>query len=81
MKRNFELTGADGAKTRNFARIVGDVNKDELPYVSIETDKSDLALLFIPDNQLERFAVNILKAIGSDKLASNRGPVDDTYII
>ncbi len=80
MKRNFELTGTDGAKTRNFARIVGDVNKDEHPYVSIETSASDLALLFIPDNQLERFAVNILKAIGSDKLASNRG-TGQTYII
>lgn len=80
MKRNFELVEADGTKTKSVISIVGDKKHPDEAYVSIEADYVGIPILFIPENELERFAVNILKAIGSNKLASNRG-TGQTYII
>lgn len=45
-------------------KIIGQ-QPDEIPYVSINCFSEPI---FIPDKDLERFAVNILKAIKSKKL-------------
>lgn len=80
MKTDFELENSHGKKTRTFARIVGRKSKNEKTFVSIEQDASDMNMLYMPEDQLERFAVNILKALGSNKLGSPRG-TGKRYII
>lgn len=67
MKREFELEEYNGDKfvpCGEKMNIVGQ-SPQHLPYVSIEVDNCEY---FIPDKDLERFAVNILKALGSKKL-------------
>jgi hypothetical protein len=52
------------ATTFETIKIIGEAPKDR-PYVSISAEHHDL---FIPDKDLERFAVNILKALKSKHL-------------
>lgn len=47
--------------------IIGNAAEGEKPYVRIEIGAKK-AYAFIEDKDLERFAVNILKALGSKKL-------------
>lgn len=68
MKRIFRLEHANQKMSSFFAEIVGQDPKDS-PYVSIG---DDVQTFFIPDKDLERFAVNILKALKSKKLNPNK---------
>lgn len=70
MKTDFQLVWASGEKVPNVKmRIVGKDSLDEKPYVSI-SPYCQSSPIFIDDKDLERFAVNILKAIKSAKLKS-----------
>jgi len=67
MKREFELQEYNGDKfvpSGEKMKIIGQAPK-HLPYVTMEIDNCNY---YIPDKDLERFAVNILKALGSKKL-------------
>lgn len=63
-KTKFDMVDASGTKITGQADIIG---KDPLykPYVSISTTEKPA---FIKDKDLERFAVNILKALKSKHL-------------
>ncbi len=68
-KKDFELdvlTGDCGAK----ALIIGENTEDTIAYFKIEVDrKADFNFsACIKDKDLERFAVNILRALNSNKL-------------
>jgi len=65
MKKVFKLEHANKAPSQVYISIVGEAPESK-PYVTIIND--DLAPLFIPDKDLERFAVNILKALKSKRL-------------
>lgn len=64
MKTLFRLEHSGKKISSYFAEII---NKEpqHSPYVKIG---DDVQSFFIPDKDLERFAVNILKALKSDKL-------------
>jgi hypothetical protein len=64
-KTEFRLEHGDEKPSAWFANIVGDAPANK-PYVSFTND--DIAPMFIPDKDLERFAVNILKALKSKHL-------------
>lgn len=65
MKTEFKLEHSNTSPSSWTARIIGQKPKYR-PYVSFTND--DLAPLFIADKDLERFAVNILRALKSKKL-------------
>ena len=68
MKKEFELevlSQGGIVKVDGCVRIIGKA-PESATYVSI--DVKGFQPMFIPDDQLERFAVNILKAIKSKKL-------------
>ncbi len=68
MKTEFQLLWASGHHVPGVkAKIIGDRAKDEKPYVSINPYQNSNPV-FIADKDLERFAVNILKALKSKKL-------------
>lgn len=67
MKTVFKLEHADGKPASWSANIIGHAANIENPYVSI-ISRDGLAPLFILNKDLERFAVNILKALKSKKL-------------
>ena len=64
MKTEFELESAN--EVGGIAAIIGTAPKYK-PYVSFEGPNIKQRL-YIKDKDLERFAVNILKALKSDKL-------------
>lgn len=68
MKTRFNLemvVGMDLIETDGYINIIGK-NPRIPPYVSI--DINGINSVFIKDKELEEFAVNILKALKSDKL-------------
>lgn len=67
MKKEFELVTADNKPTRNFIRVIGLNDGVHWPYVLVEYNQGKDSL-FVHDKDLERFAVNILKALKSKKL-------------
>lgn len=71
MKTEFELVNCQDVGTRNFVRIIGKVPNDA-PYLMIETEQNDdpTNCLYVTEKDLERLAVNILKALKSKKLKS-----------
>lgn len=66
MKTEFELEHATRSPSSWRIKIVGTKPKS-LPYVSI-WNLDNVAPLFIQDKDLERFAINILKALKSKHL-------------
>lgn len=70
-KENFELEDGSGKKITGSILIVGHKPKFK-PYVTIKlyraNEKEEHKHGFIKDKDLERFAVNILKALQSKKL-------------
>lgn len=64
MKTSFRLEHSNKKISSFWANIIGSSPKDA-PYVCIG---DDVQQFFIPDKDLERFAVNILKALKSKKL-------------
>lgn len=70
LKTKFKLECLSDKRNKSIIEIVGKAPTDT-PYVIIDIDaiaKYDSYTYFIPDKDLERFAVNILKAIRSKKL-------------
>lgn len=68
MKTEFELEVLEESSLYGRAFIIGEYPK-HLPYLKIEVcDKEHEHNLCIKDKDLERFAVNILKALKSNKL-------------
>lgn len=73
MKTEFECEMGDGDKGAGHSislKIIGK-KPESLPYVAIYAKgitRTTQATAWIPDKQLEQFAVNILKAIKSKKL-------------
>lgn len=67
LKREFELEWASKKKVPGAKISIIGEQPGSKPYVSINAFGE---LVFIPDRDLERFAVNILKALNSKKLAS-----------
>lgn len=63
-KTVFFLENYDCRRTKDRLIIIGREPSIK-PYVILESDGNTS---FIPNDQLERFAVNILKALGSKKL-------------
>lgn len=48
--------------------IIGAVETDDQPYVAVTADSPDVRIHgWFADNDLEHFAVNVLKALGSNK--------------
>lgn len=68
MKRKFRLEHSEKRMSSYFIEIIGQSPKDK-PYVSIQ---DDVQQFFIPDEDLERFAVNVLKALKSKHLKSSK---------
>lgn len=74
MKTEFDLemgAGDLGAGHLGNVKIIGNVKKNESPYLAVYVRTSLKTTQFtgwIPDDQLERFAVNILKALKSKRL-------------
>ena len=64
MNREFRLEHEANKMSSWFIRIIGQAPTHK-PYVSIG---DDVQVFFIPDKDLERFAVNVLKALKSKKL-------------
>lgn len=64
MKTHFDLDNGGDKKRKGQIKIIGVYPKYK-PYVSVEINGVDM---WIKDKDLERFAVNILKAIRSKKL-------------
>lgn len=69
MKTEFELDTTNPYKSKGKARIIG-LSPSSHPYVSIRiiTPNAIETSACIKDHDLERFAVNILKAMKSKKL-------------
>lgn len=65
MKTEFELDAHKADYTGSKIKIIGKAPKHK-PYVTIALTNRDT--LFIEDKDLERFAINILKALKSKKL-------------
>lgn len=72
-ENEIELMVLQGGYYKKTTAIIIGQSPENKPYVNIEViDKDDNRLLLgIKDKDLERFAVNILKALGSKKLAEN----------
>lgn len=65
-KTEFQLVWSSGHHVPNVkAHIIGQIPETGRPYVSIDAFAEPI---FIADKDLERFAVNILKALNSKKL-------------
>lgn len=64
MKTEFRLEHADKMMSSFFIKIIGKKPKHK-PYVTIG---DDVQSFFIPDEDLERFAINILTALKSKRL-------------
>lgn len=64
-KTKIELEWASGTLVPGVSMHIVGERPDDKPYVSIEAFSEPM---FIPDKDLERFAVNILKALGSKRL-------------
>ncbi len=64
MKTHFDLDGGGNKERKGQIKIIGYLPEYK-PYVSIEMNGIDM---WIKDKDLERFAVNILKAIKSKKI-------------
>lgn len=72
MKTQFSLEEVKGGSivpSQSQIWIVGKAADNNKPYVSMSV--TSLTQFFIPDKDLERFAVNILKALKSKKLKQN----------
>jgi len=68
MKTEFQMVWADGEPVTNVkACIIGQIPITGRPYLSINAYQGS-SPIFIADKDLERFAVNILRAIKSKKL-------------
>ena len=65
-KTEFEFTDAHNRMTGSKVTI----QQDTAPYIEIH-NPSGRSSLFMDGSDLERFAVNILKALGSKKLGNN----------
>lgn len=68
MKTEFDLVWSGGNIVPDVkAKIIGKVKNEEKPYLSINP-YAQSEPIFIQDKDLERFAVNILKALRSKHL-------------
>jgi hypothetical protein len=68
MKTKFECEVADQIRDSIEIEIIGDAKNQDFPYVVIRANHYNHTAGVIADKDLERFAVNILKALGSKKL-------------
>lgn len=69
-EKEIQLMVLEGGYYKKTTAIIIGQSPENKPYVNIEAvDKDDNRLLLgVKDKDLERFAVSILKALGSDKL-------------